>query len=154
MKKILLWILLVFSLFTVVGGLLVIIDQGLSFIDLAMLLVFLLIFIISLFKLIKLNTTKKNKEITNQKEDIPIQLHEENKRLNKELNQVKIDLNNANQQLDENNKKPRVVEKEIIKEVESKELIENNENLKKELASQQDYILKLEKENKQVATLK
>ncbi|MCE4953515.1 3'-5' exoribonuclease [Staphylococcus haemolyticus] len=154
MKKILLWILLVFSLFTVVGGLLVIIDQGLSFIDLAMLLVFLLIFIISLFKLIKLNTNKKNKEITNQKEDIPIQLHEENKRLNKELNQVKIDLNNANQQLDENNKKPRVVEKEIIKEVESKELIENNENLKKELASQQDYILKLEKQNKQVATLK
>ncbi|MDS3908732.1 exonuclease domain-containing protein [Staphylococcus hominis] len=154
MKKALLWILLIFSLFTVVGGLLVIIDQGLSFIDLAMLLVFLLIFIISLFKLIKLNTTKKNKEITNQKEDIPIQLHEENKRLNKELNQVKIDLNNANQQLDENNKKPRVVEKEIIKEVESKELIENNENLKKELASQQDYILKLEKENKQVATLK
>ncbi|PTL05577.1 hypothetical protein BUZ41_00690, partial [Staphylococcus haemolyticus] len=139
MKKILLWILLVFSLFTVVGGLLVIIDQGLSFIDLAMLLVFLLIFIISLFKLIKLNTTKKNKEITNQKEDTPIQLHEENNRLNKELNQVKIDLNNANQQLDENNKKPRVVEKEIIKEVESKELIENNKNLKKELASQQDY---------------
>lgn len=154
MKKALLWILLIFSLFTVVGGLLVIIDQGPSFIDLAMLLVFLLIFIISLFKLIKLNTAKKNKEITNQKEDIPIQLHEENKRLNKELNQVKIDLNNANQQLDENNKKPRVVEKEIIKEVESKELIENNENLKKELASQQDYILKLEKENKQVATLK
>ncbi|PTK26497.1 hypothetical protein BUZ54_03025 [Staphylococcus hominis] len=154
MKKALLWILLIFSLFTVVGGLLVIIDQGLSFIDLAMLIVFLLIFIISLFKLIKLNTTKKNKEITNQKEDIPIQLHEENKRLNKELNQTKLDLNNANQQLDENNKKPRVVEKEIIKEVESKELIENNENLKKELASQQDYILKLEKENKQVATLK
>ena len=104
MKKALLWILLIFSLFTVVGGLLVIIDQGLSFIDLAMLIVFLLIFIFSLFKLIKLNTTKKNKEITNQKEDIPIQLHEENKRLNKELNQTKLDLNNANQQLDENNK--------------------------------------------------
>lgn len=67
MKKALLWILLIFSLFTVVGGLLVIIDQGLSFIDLAMLIVFLLIFIFSLFKLIKLNTTKKNKEITNQK---------------------------------------------------------------------------------------
>ena len=96
--------MLIFSLFTVVGGLLVIIDQGLSFIDLAMLIVFLLIFIFSLFKLIKLNTTKKNKEITNQKEDIPIQLHEENKRLNKELNQTKLDLNNANQQLDENNK--------------------------------------------------
>ena len=55
MKKILLWILLIFSLFTVVGGLLVIIDQGLSFIDLAMLLVFLLLFLFSLFKLIKLN---------------------------------------------------------------------------------------------------
>ncbi|WP_145474084.1 3'-5' exonuclease [Staphylococcus pettenkoferi] len=154
MKKALLWILLIFSLFTVVGGLLVIIDQGLSFTDLTMLLVFLLIFIMSLFKLIKLNTTKKNKEITNQKEDTPIQLREENKRLNKELNQIKLDLNNANKRLDENNKKPIIVEKEVTKEVESKELIKNNENLKKELASQQDYILKLEKENKQVATLK
>ena len=61
MKKALLWILLIFSLFTVVGGLLVIIDQGLSFIDLAMLIVFLLIFIFSLFKLIKLTKGKIKK---------------------------------------------------------------------------------------------
>lgn len=150
MKKILLWILLIFSLFTVVGGLLVIIGQGLSFIDIAMLLVFLLLFLFSLFKLIKLNRNNKNKE------NISIQLREENKRLNKELDQVKVNLNNANQQLkaDNNNKEPKIVKKEVIKEVESTELIKSNKDLQNELSSQQSYISKLEKENEKAAILK
>lgn len=148
MKKILLWILLIFSLFTAIGGVLVIIDEGPSFVDSALLLLFILLFIFSVFNLVNIN--KKYKETKEPKKNNPNQLREENQKLNQELKQVKVDLKKANQQLDMNNSvEPKIVEKEV----ESEELIENNENLKKELTSQQNYMLKLEKENQKVETL-
>ncbi|MBD3929478.1 3'-5' exonuclease [Staphylococcus haemolyticus] len=128
MKKILYSILLVISGFMLLIGFLAVSEQGIEFMDVILLTIFLILFLFSLFKLFKSN---KNKNSNNYYE------HNLNNSNEKHKQQKDI-LHNTFKS--DNNPKPKTVENEDI----SSELFQSNNNLKKEVEEQKKYIKELE----------
>lgn len=140
MKKLLFWILLIFSLIMLLGGFSVITSKGMSIADLVMLIIFITLATFSVLNLVKINKKHHSKKMND----------ENNVRLQKENNNQKNQPNQNNEEListqqsTTTNTNPKMVEKELIKEDEFQDLVNNNKNLKKELDAQHAYIKQLE----------
>lgn len=137
MKKILYSILLVISGFMLLIGFLAVSEQGIEFMDVILLTIFLILFLFSLFKLFKSNKNKNSNNYHRHKLD----------NSNEERKQQKDILHNTFES--DNNPKTKTVEHEDI----SSELFQSNNKLKKEVEEQKKYIKELEEKiNKNEST--
>ncbi|MCD8902491.1 3'-5' exonuclease [Staphylococcus gallinarum] len=127
MKKGLYWGFIVFSAFMLIGGISIIIENGLGVVDLLLLIFFISIIIFCLFKL------NKHKKQKHQLEDNNSNLNNfqvENDKLKKQLDSIKKELDDKNNSLEIEKSKLRNADN-----TESKlyEFRNENNNLKKEL---------------------
>lgn len=142
MKKIIYWILILLSIFMLIGGIGSILDNGVDILDFIMILFFACIIIFCIFKLKKSRHSKIKKNNTLDEFKV---LQNENRHLKEERNNVKKELNIKNKQLEsEEIKQSKKNEEEKVIEFESEETRKNIEMLNMKLKLKEDYIKQLE----------